>query len=114
MAIAKRKVGKICVLDISGTMTIGKGDVELREAFRQALDEGERRFLFNLRKVAYMDSAAIGETVACAKRAAEVGGKIKITLVPKGRPDEVLRISSLDRVFEMFADEPTAIASFID
>lgn len=113
MAIQKRKIGKVCVFEVSGSMNIGRGDVELREAFKEAIRDGERSFLFNLTKVSYMDSAAIGETVACAKRAAEAGGTIKIVLVPKGRPDEILRVTSLDRVFEIFTDEKEALVSFI-
>lgn len=113
MAIHTRKLGKICVFDMHGSLTIGTADIELRDAFRAALASGESRFVFNLRDVKYMDSSAIGETVACAKRAAENGGEIKLVLVPHGRPDDVLRIASLDRVFEIFADESEAIASYV-
>ena len=114
MAIHTRKLGKVCVFEMSGNLTIGKSDIELRKAFRSALAAGENRFVFNLLDVGYMDSAAIGETVACAKRAAENGGTIKLVLAPKGRPGEVLRIASLDRVFEIFSDESEAIASYVN
>lgn len=113
MTIEVRKVGKVTILDVTGKMTIGAGDVELRDNFKAQLEAGARLFLFNFEKVPYMDSAAIGETAACAKRAHEIGGVIKIVLVPKGKADEVLRIAWLDRVFEIFGSEEEAIASFI-
>ena len=84
MAIQKRKIGKICVLDISGSMTTGRGDVELRETFKDAIRDGERWFLFNLTQVSYMDSSAIGETVACAKRVAAMESYIGLVEVGVG------------------------------
>lgn len=113
MVIGTRKLGKVCVFDMHGNLTIGTADIELRKKFRTALDANESRFVFNLRDVGYMDSSVIGETVACAKRAAERGGQIKLVLTPDGRPDAVLRIASLDRVFEIFEDESEAIASYV-
>jgi anti-sigma B factor antagonist len=112
VTIEIRKKDDVCILDFSGNMTIGAGDRELRETFKDQLDEGARRFLFNLTKVRFMDSAGIGETVACSKRALERDGVIKIVVLPKGKPEEVLKIAWLDRVFELYHDEAAALASF--
>ncbi len=112
MAITVRNRDGVTILDVSGAMRLGSEDVELRRTLRSRLDAGDVKFLFNFKKVSYMDSAAIGETVACHKRAAERGGVIKLLMIPKGRPDELFRIASLDRVFEIFRDEDEAIASF--
>jgi anti-anti-sigma regulatory factor len=59
-----------------------------------------------------MDSAAIGETVACLKRVREMQGELKIVLVPGGRPAELFRLTALDRAFDVYPDEPRALASF--
>ena len=111
MAISTKDVGGVTVLEISGNVTIGKGDIELREAFKTALDGGARKFLFDLRGVRFMDSAGIGETAACAKRAHEVDSEIKIVLTPKGKAEEVLKIAWLDRVFDIYYDEGDALKS---
>ena len=57
-------------------------------------------------------SAGISETVACFKRARELGGAIKMLLNADGKPAQVFQITSLDRVFEIFYDESAALASF--
>jgi anti-anti-sigma factor len=103
---------KITVMEISGSMTIGKGDVELREKFKSLLGEGHRHFLFDLNRVGYMDSAAIGEAAACMKRAQEHKAQIKIALAPSGKPEQLFQVTMLDRVFEIFHDVDDAIASF--
>jgi len=113
MGLEVRKKGKVSILELSGNMTIGDLDVKLREEHKRLIEAGEQLFVLNLARVRFMDSAAIGETAACAKRANEHGGKIKLVTVPGGKPEQVLKISGLDRVFEMYPDEEEAIASFI-
>jgi anti-sigma B factor antagonist len=106
------KRGGVTILYLSGKMTIGKGDIVLRDTFASELDGGERNFVFEMSQLAYLDSAGVGETVACYKRASENGAIVKIVLPPKGKATEVFVVSCLDRVFEIFHDEDAALASF--
>jgi anti-anti-sigma factor len=114
MLIEIEKVGQVSVLRVKDRLVRGTGDVELRAQVTRLLEEGERRFLLDLRTVPYMDSAAVGETVACAKRAHERNGKIKLLVEAKGKIDDMLRLTSMDRVFDLLHDEREAIASFAD
>lgn len=111
MKATVRQHGKISVVDLSGKITIGEGDVRLREAIEQLLKEDRKNILLNLKGVSYMDSAGIGELVACHKRTAERGGKIKL-LNPTGRVFDVLQLTKLIEIFEVFEDERDALASF--
>ncbi len=72
-----RHHGKVTVLDLSGKITIGDGDIKLREAVNAQLEEGRKSILLNMSGVSYMDSAGIGELVACYKRATEKGASLK-------------------------------------
>ena len=74
MKATVRHIGKIAVVDLSGKITIGEGDVVLRERVTELLEGGHQRLLLNLERVSYMDSAGIGELVACYKRAKEKDG----------------------------------------
>jgi len=112
MAVEFRKIGSVSVLGFQGRLTKGSGDLAMRERFVSLLDSGERKFVFDFRDVPYLDSATIGETVACLKRAREKRGVVKIVLVPGGRPSELFRMTSLDRAFEIYPDEPHALESF--
>ncbi len=63
-----RQIGHVSVVDLSGKITIGEGDVVLRERVQGLLDAGNKAILLNLEKVSYMDSAGIVKLVACYKR----------------------------------------------
>ena len=69
---------------MQGKITIGVGDVALRRQIFDLLDIGHSRILLNLVGVSYMDSAGIGELIACYKRVLEKGGSIKL-LNPSGK-----------------------------
>ena len=102
MAISARDANGITVIELSGNIRIGKGDVELERVFRERLDAGDRRFVLDMTAVGFIDSAGISETIRCYKRAREADGVVKLVLQPKGKPEEVFQITSLDRVFEIF------------
>ena len=70
-----RMVGKVAIVELSGKITIGEGDVVLRDEVNKLLEADNKSILLNLNGVTYMDSAGIGELVACYKRAREKGGR---------------------------------------
>ena len=111
MKVNVRKIGHVSVVDLSGKITIGEGDVVLRERVQELLDADEKSVLLNLEKVGYMDSAGIGELVACFKRAKEKGGVVKL-LNPSGKVYDLLQLTKLEEVFDTFRDEKEALVSF--
>ena len=106
-----RQIGHVSVVDLSGKITIGEGDVILREKVQEVLDGGNLNVLLNLEKVSYMDSAGIGELVACFKRAKEKGGVVKL-LNPSGKVYDLLQLTKLEEVFETYKDEKEALVTF--
>jgi anti-sigma B factor antagonist len=106
-----RHHGKVTVVDLSGKITIGEGDLKLRQAVGALLDEGRKNIILNLGGVSYMDSAGIGELVACYKRARERGVALKL-LNPSGKVQDLLILTKLQEIFDIFRDEREALASF--
>lgn len=111
MKASVRKIGHVAILDLVGKITIGEGDVVLREKVQEILDSGQKNVLLNLEKVSYMDSAGIGELVACYKRSKEKGGTVKL-LRPSGKVLDLLQLTKLEEVFDSFSDEKEALVSF--
>ena len=106
-----RQVGQVAIVDIEGKITIGEGDMVLRDRVVDLLDKGSHAIVLNLEKVTYMDSAGIGELVACYKRAKEKGGTVKL-LYRCGMVLDLLTLTKLEEVFETYRQEQEAVGSF--
>jgi anti-sigma B factor antagonist len=106
-----RHHGHVSVVDLHGNIAIGVGDVRLRAAVVDLLKSGRIRIVLNLKGVSWMDSAGLGELVACARRAEHEGGRIKL-LNPSGRVFDLMQITNLQEIFEIWRDERDVLASF--
>lgn len=106
-----RTIGDVMVIDLKGRVIHGSGDIEMRETVQRLLDSGQRKFLINLEKVTFMDSAGIGELVACHKRAVEKTGLIKI-LKPNEKLLDLFTITKLIEIFDIYTDEKEALKTF--
>ena len=110
--INERQAGDVTVLDMSGKITIGEGSVALRTAIRRLLEEGKKRILLNLAGVSYIDSSGIGELVSSYTAIGkEEGGQLKLlNLTQKLR--DLLTITKLLTVFDVYESEAEALNSF--
>lgn len=109
MDLRTRKDGDILVLSMSGRLTVAEAGEKLGAPFRQLVEGGDRRFLFQMADVPYLDSAGVGELVACAKRAYERGGVVKVVSPSGSKTRQVFSMTGLEKVFE---NESDALASF--
>lgn len=107
---ARHKEG-ITILDFKGKITIGVGDVALREAVVEALDAGSRNLLINLKEVSTIDSSGVGELVSSYTTVTNRGGNLRLLNIPPKVMD-ILQITQLITVFDVFEDEDEAVASF--
>lgn len=110
MRIDARKKGRVTILELAGEMSMGEGDLRLRQEMKALLEAGEKLFVFDLSGVPWMDSAGLGELIANNKRVRERDGVIKIVLSPKTK--EVLILARVFTAFEVFPDVEAALASF--
>jgi anti-sigma B factor antagonist len=106
-----RDVGGVRVLDLEGKITIGSGDVELRKQVEDAIAAGHLNVLLNLGGVTHIDSSGIGEMVGCFTTVARKGGKMKLLHLTQ-KIHDILQVTQLITVFDVFDDEAEALASF--
>ena len=111
MKIGVRLSNDVTILDAKGKITIGAGDLALREAVHQALNNGASKILINLKEVTTVDSSGVGELVSSFTTVTNRGGKLKLLHLPEKVAD-ILQITQLITIFEVFEDEATALASF--
>mgnify|MGYP000359589651 CR=1 FL=1 len=111
LTINERNAGNATILDLSGRITIGEGSVQLREAVRRLLEQGNKNLLIDLGGVDYVDSSGIGELVSCYTTTKNQGGQLKLLNLTKKIKD-LLSITKLLTVFEVYDDEAEALKSF--
>jgi len=111
MKIQKRENGGVTILDLEGKITIGKGDVALRDAVHEVLDGGAKKILIDLADVTTVDSSGVGELVSAFTTVTNRGGKLKLLNLPS-KVNDILQITQLITVFEVYDDESEAVASF--
>ncbi|MDH3402833.1 MAG: STAS domain-containing protein [Acidobacteriota bacterium] len=101
----------VTVLYPKGRITIGKGDVALREAVLGALDAGGTKILINLKGVSTIDSSGIGETVSAFTTVKKRGGDLKLCEL-SSKVMDVLQVTQLITVLDVFDSEQEALDSF--
>jgi len=111
MKIEARTVGDVHILDCSGKITLGEGTMAVRNHVREILKNGGKKILLNLGDVNYIDSSGIGELVSSFTTVTNQGGQLKLLNLTK-KIQELLAITKLLTVFQVFDSEQAAIGSF--
>ena len=111
ITISERQAGDVTILDRVGKVTIGEGSVALRSAIRRLLGEGKSKILLNLAGVGYIDSSGIGELVSSFTAVNKEGGTLKLLKLTQ-KIQDLLAITKLLTVFDVFDEESEALSSF--
>jgi len=111
LSIASREVDGVTVLDLSGRITLGEGSVQLRDAIRDLIGKGQKSILLNLSDVNYIDSSGLGELVSAYTTARNQGAALKLLGLSK-KVNDLLQLTKLYTVFDIYDDEASGIASY--
>lgn len=111
LEIAAREREGVVLLDLKGRITAGPDVGAFRAAFEEAADKPEPKTILNLLHVDYIDSTGLGAIVMCATRVKNAGGATRLLNLNR-RNLELLVLTKLDTIFEVFDDETDAVNSF--
>ena len=111
MDIKERVVDGVSVLDLSGKIVLGEGDLQVKERIKELLSDGQKRILLNLGDVSYIDSAGLGSLISAYATVKREGGQLKLVNLTK-RVQDLLAITKLITVFDTYDDEKAAVTSF--
>jgi anti-sigma B factor antagonist len=106
-----REVGSITFVDLSGRIALGEGSALLRRTIRELLENGRNKIVLNLGDVNYIDSSGIGELVSGFTAVRARNGELKLLHLTK-KVHDLLQITKLFTVFEVYSDESIAVRSF--
>jgi anti-sigma B factor antagonist len=107
----QRQFGAITIVDLRGSIDLGEASLTLRRTIRDLVESARTKIILNLSQVNSMDSAGVGELAGAYVPVKSKGGELKF-LNPTKKVHDMLKITQLDRVFEVYIDEQTAIRSF--
>ena len=105
------EVGHVLVLHLSGSITLGPGTQKFRQLITETLEGGRKAILLNMAEVNYIDSSGLGELVAAYTAATRRGGMLKLMKLTQ-RVQDVVQLTKVYRIFEVFNDEDSAVRSF--
>ena len=111
LQVAQRDVESIIIVDLEGRLVVGPDLADIRRTFEQLAAQNSNRLILNLRDVDYIDSTGLGMLVIGHSMAKDSGGAMKLLHLSK-RCAELLVLTKLATVFEIFDDEQSAINSF--
>jgi anti-sigma B factor antagonist len=111
MNISERVVEGVSILDLSGKVVLGEGDMQIKDRIKDLLADGQRKILLNLGDVSYIDSAGLGAMISCYATTKREGGNLKLVNLTK-RVQDLLTITKLITVFDCYDSEKEAIESY--
>jgi anti-sigma B factor antagonist len=111
MKVNVRQRDGVTILELKGKITIGVGDMALRNAVQEAINSGATKVVINLRDVTTIDSSGVGELVSAFTTATNRGVKLSLANLPS-KVSDILQITQLITVFDVFDSEDEAVRSF--
>jgi anti-sigma B factor antagonist len=110
--INERRVEKVTILDLKGRERIRGVTLALHESIRCLAQEGKTQVLLDLALVNHIDSIGLDELVASHATLNEKGGALKIMHMTES-VRELMAVTNLLTVIDVYDDEPEALASFV-
>jgi len=110
LTMSTRSMEGVVVVDCSGRVVFGEESAGLRDTVKKLLAQSPKVVL-NLREVNYVDSGGLGTLVSLYTTARNAGGAVKLASLSQ-RVGDLLQLTKLHTIFEVFDDEEAAAQSF--
>jgi anti-sigma B factor antagonist len=111
MKMINREVDGVAVVALDGRIVLGDESNALRVKLKSLIAEGKKQIVLNMDNIKYIDSAGLGILVAAHVSAKTQGASLRLCHLGS-KFQEVLQITKLVTVFEIYDTEAAAVASF--
>ncbi len=102
--------GDIRIVAVSGRFTMGAESLEVEKLMDSLVGQNDRRFIFDLSNVEFIDSSGLGILVNCLRKAQQRGGELRVVASP--RVTGIIKVVRLDKVLPLYADVAAACQYF--
>lgn len=109
--LERQQTEGIVILRLRGRLVAGDEAIEFRRLLTEEIEQGNAKAILDLRAVDYIDSTGLGHLVAAHSAFEKAGGALKLLNLSK-RSAELLILTKLTTIFEMYDDEQAAVNSF--
>ena len=111
LKITTREVDGVTVAALDGRIVLGEESNALREKIKTLVAEGKKKVVLNMDNITFIDSAGLGTLVASHHSAKAQGAGLKLCHLGT-KFQEVLQITKLMTIFDVYNTEAEAVASF--
>ena len=106
-----REVDGVSVVTLDGRIVLGDESNALRVKLKSLIAEGKKQIVLNMDNIKYIDSSGLGTLVAAHWSAKTQGASLRLCHLGS-KFQEVLQITKLLTVFDVYNSEAEAVASF--
>ena len=111
MKISQREHYGVVILELQGKLTGGPEAEQIRNIFKELVNDGKKNIIVNLKKVDWINSTGLGILISGYTSVRKAGGDLVLCHVGD-RIDSILYVTKLNLLFHAFDDE-TAAAEFL-
>ena len=111
VSFSTRKLDGVMVLDLTGRLILGSGDMGVHDRVMEQVAAGERRLVLNLSGVSYIDSSGLGEMARALAAARRGGAELKLSS-PTGKVHDLIRVTNLYKIFDVQDTDEAAARAF--
>jgi anti-sigma B factor antagonist len=111
LKMTNREVDGVAVVALDGRIVLGEESNALREKVKSLIAEGKKKVVLNMANITFIDSAGLGTLVAAHHSAKSQGAALKLAHLG-AKFQEVLQITKLLTVFDVYNTEAEAVSSF--
>jgi len=111
LKMTNREVDGVSVVALDGRIVLGEESNALREKVKGLITSGKKKIVLNMDNITFIDSAGLGTLVAAHHSAKSQGAGLRLCHLGS-KFQEVLQITKLMTVFDVYNTEAEAVASF--
>jgi anti-sigma B factor antagonist len=111
LKLTSHEVDGVSVVALDGRIVLGEESTALREKFKSLIAAGKQKIVMNMDNVTYIDSAGLGTLIAAHVSAKTQGASVRLCHLGK-KFHEVLQITKLLTVFDVYDTQAAAVSSF--
>lgn len=109
--MTNREVNGVSVVALDGRIVLGEESNALRERVKALMAEGKKKVVLNMDNITFIDSAGLGTLVAAHHSVKTQGASLRLCHLGS-KFQEVLQITKLLTVFDVYNSEAEAVSSF--